>query len=84
MKKIWTFTWRLGYITEYLKQFIACYFTKSVFVLSFIQASHEDIHVEVFVKDNLRLTAEGKEDYYQKFGFILQSFIERKVNGFHT
>ena len=56
----------------------------SAFLYSFIQASHEDIHVEVFVKDKLLLTAEGKEDYFQKFGFILQSFIERKVNGFHT
>jgi len=48
------------------------------------KASHEDIHVEVYVQGKLLLKADGKEDYYTKFDNILQSFIERKVHGCHT
>ena len=40
--------------------------------------------MEVFVKDKILVTADGKEDYYKKFHLILQSFIERNVHGFHT
>ena len=29
------------------------------------------------------MSAEGKDDYYKKFNYILQSFIDRKVDGFH-
>ena len=40
--------------------------------------------MEVFVKDKILVTADGKADYYKKFNFILQAFIDRKVQGFHT
>ena len=44
----------------------------------------EDIHVEVYVKGDLVLIADGKEDYYQQFDDILHSFMERKVQSLHT
>ena len=36
------------------------------------------------MKGELVLIADGKEDYYQQFDDILQSFIERKVQSLHT
>ena len=59
-------------------------YTNSIDLRFIFQPAHEDIYVEVFVKDKLLLSAEGKDDYYKKFNYIFQSFIDRKVDGFHT
>jgi len=52
---------------------------------TYMQVSHEDIHVEVYVHDKLILGADGFEDYREKFNNVLQYFKnDRKIDGFHT
>jgi len=51
---------------------------------TYMQAVHEDVHVEVYVKEKLRLQADGIEDYRSKFENILQSFVVREVEGIHS
>ena len=50
----------------------------------YIEPAHEDVHVEIYVKEKLAIVANGIDDYYKKFDFILQSFIERDVLGYHV
>ena len=50
----------------------------------YIESAHEDVHVEIYVKEKLAIVANGIDDYYKKFDFILQSFIERDVYGYHV
>ena len=50
----------------------------------YIESAHEDVHVEIHVKDKLAIVANGIDDYFKKFDFILQSFIERDVYGYHV
>lgn len=50
-----------------------------------MQGVHEDVHVEIYVKEDLVLEANGFEDYRQKFAIILKSFTDAgQVQGFHT
>ena len=40
--------------------------------------------MEVYLKDKLMFMADGKEDCYKNLDTILQSFIQRNVQGCHT
>ena len=49
-----------------------------------IQSADADAYVEVWVKGQLGLTAEGKEDYYNKFRDFMNSFIDREITPIHV
>merc|ERR1719348_341961 len=49
-------------------------------MVAYMQGVHNDVHVEVYVKNKIMIEANGFEDYWQKFANILKSFTdERKV-----
>merc|ERR1719367_988241 len=53
-------------------------------MVKYMDDVHEDVQVEVYVKNQVIIDADGFTDYHDKFDTILQSFITRGVHGHHT